>query len=367
MKNILLSIVLIALAIGCSSSDNSETNNTSKGYDRNAILSNWADNIIIPAYENYTAKVTILSDKAAALTAAADEGKLAEVRAAWLEAYIAYQYVAMYDIGKATELYLKQSANTYPTDVAAIQANITSGNYNFNLPSQYSKQGFPALDYLLNGQGNDSQTVSFLSTTNSAAYLNAVINQIKMIATTVTSDWKNSYRNQYVNNNGTSVSSSVNKTTNNFIKNLEKDIRSSKLGIPSGVFSNGTTFANKVEAYYKNDVSRTLLNAGIQAEIDFFNGKTFNSSATGASLKSALDDTNAVRENKNLSNIINDQFQASLVANNALSNSFSQQITSDNTKMLAAYAALQRNVVYLKVDMMQALNITIDYVDGDGD
>jgi len=35
--------------------------------------------------------------------------------------------------------------------------------------------------------------------------------------------------------------------------------------------------------------------------------------------------------------------------------------------MLAAYDALQQNVVYVKLDMMQALNITIDYVDGDGD
>ncbi len=35
--------------------------------------------------------------------------------------------------------------------------------------------------------------------------------------------------------------------------------------------------------------------------------------------------------------------------------------------MLAAYDVLQQNVVYIKLDMMQALNITIDYVDGDGD
>lgn len=367
MKKILPVIVLIALAIGCSSSDNSETNTTSNGYDRNAILANWADNIIIPAYENYSDKVNSLSDKAAAFTASADETKLAEVRTAWLDAYIAYQYIAMYDMGKAAELYLKQSANTYPTDIAGIQANITSGNYNLNLQAQFVKQGFPALDYLLNGQGNDNQTVAFFANANASAYLNSVVNQIKTIAATVTSDWKNGYRSQYVNNNGTSVSSSVNKTTNNFIKNLEKDIRSSKLGIPAGVFSNGTTFADKVEAYYKNDVSRTLLNAGIQAEIDFFNGKAFSSSSTGASLKSALDNTNAIRDNKNLSTVINDQFQVSLTANNELNTSFSQQIASDNAKMLAAYSALQRNVVYIKVDMMQALNITIDYVDGDGD
>jgi hypothetical protein len=34
--------------------------------------------------------------------------------------------------------------------------------------------------------------------------------------------------------------------------------------------------------------------------------------------------------------------------------------------MLAAYDVLQQMLVYIKL-MMQALNITIDYVDGDGD
>jgi hypothetical protein len=35
--------------------------------------------------------------------------------------------------------------------------------------------------------------------------------------------------------------------------------------------------------------------------------------------------------------------------------------------MLSAYDALQRNVVFMKVDMLQALNINVDYVDADGD
>lgn len=367
MKKILLAITLIAFAIGCSSSDNSDTNNTSKGYDRDAILTNWADNIIIPAYENYSAKVNTLADKAIAFTNVADETKLAEVKTAWLDAYLAYQYIAMYDLGKAADIYLKQTANTFPTDVTGIKANIISGNYNLNLQSQLSKQGFPAIDYLINGQGSDTETVAYFANVNASAFLNAVINQLKTQANAVTADWKNKYRSEYISNNGTSVTSSVNKTTNNFIENLEKDVRSTKMGIPSGIFSNGATFPDKVEAYYKNDVSRTLLNAGLQAEIDFFNGKAFNGTTTGPSLKSALDGLGAVRENKNLSTIINDQFQVCLTANNGLNNSFSEQIASDNAKMLAAYSALQKDVVYIKVDMMQALNITIDYVDGDGD
>ena len=367
MKKLVFALCAIAImAASCSSSDNSDTN-TTKGYDRTAMLTNWADNIIIPAYENYASKVNLLSQSATAFTASPDGNNLATLRTSWLEAYTSYQYVAMYDFGKAAELYLKQSANTYPTDTAGIQANITSGTYNLNLQAQFTKQGFPAVDFLINGQGTDNETIAFLSNANASAYLAAVINQLKAISETVANDWTTNFRSQYIQNNGTSVTSSVNKTTNNFIKNLEKDVRTAKMGIPAGLFSNGTTFPDKVEAYYKNNVSKALLNAGIQAEVDFFNGKAISGTVTGPSLKSALNDVNAVRNGQNLSDIINNQFTAVFTANNTLNDSFSQQITNDNAKMLSAYTTLQQNVVYIKVDMMQALNMTIDYVDGDGD
>ena len=366
MKKTLALFILAVVGLGCSSNDNEEVNNT-PSFDRSAILVNWADNIIIPSYENYTAKVTTLSEKAATFTQTPDETGLAELRTAWLDAYVAYQYVAPYDFGKASLLYLKLSANTYPTDVAGIEANIASGSYNLGTQIQFSRQGFPAIDYLIYGTGTDSEIIASYSNQATADYLNAIIAQLKSIAEQVTNDWNGAYRDTYVNNNSTSVSSSVNITTNNFIKNFEKDVRSGKVGIPAGIFSNGVTYADKVEAYYKNDVSKTLLTAGIKAQQDFFNGKAFNGTTTGASLKSALDVVNAVRDGQNLSAIINNQFGTINTAVSALNESFSDQITQDNNKMLTAYDAMQQNVVYLKLDMMQALNITIDYVDGDGD
>lgn len=365
MKKLLAAFILMSVALGCSSSDTTETNNAS--YNRDEMLVNWADNIIIPSYQNYTAKVNLLSDKTTAFTQAPDANVLAELRTAWLDAYIAYQYVAMYDFGKASDLYLKQSANTFPTDVNSIEANIASGTYNLAAPSQYSKQGFPGIDYLINGLGTDTETVAYYANENAKAYLNAIVNRLKTIAAAATDDWTNGYRATYINNNGTSVSSAINITTNNFIRNLEKDIRSPKLGFPAGLFSNGTTYPDKVEAYYKNDVSKILLNAGIKAEQDFFNGKAFNGTTTGASLKSALDAVNAKRDGQNLSDIINNQFATINNTNSELSDSFSQQVINDNAKMVTAYNTLQQGVIYIKLDMMQALNISIDYVDGDGD
>lgn len=366
MKKVFALLILAVIAFSCSSGDNEDVNNN-QDYDRTAILTNWADNIIIPAYQNYNEKVSELYTKTIAFTESPNETDLNELRSAWLDAYEAYQYVAMYDFGKASILYLKQSANTYPTDVNGIEANIASGNYNLETQAQFSRQGFPAIDYLINGLGDDAQTVEYYNNAAAGNYLNAITAQLKNISGQVTNDWNGGYRNTYINNNGTSVTSSVNITTNNFVKNLEKDIRSGKVGIPSGIFSNGTTYPDKVEAYYKNDVSKRLFNAGIKAQQDFFNGKAFNSSATGASLKSALDAVGAVRNGENLSTIINNQFTTIFTTGNLLNESFSEQITTDNSKMIGVYDAIQQDVIYIKLDMMQALNVTIDYVDGDGD
>ena len=370
MKKLILFFGLILTVIACSDGD--DPVDQGSDYDRTALLTNWADNIIIPSYTNYQAKVETLITNTATFNASPTVENLQMLRTSWLEAFKAYQYISMYSFGKAELVSLKECTNAYPTNTTGIDANIASGTYNLTLLSHYDKQGFPALDYLINGLATtDEGIVTFYSTNANASnyknYLVAVNARLKSNIDLILTDWNSGYRNTYVANSGTSVSSSVNITTNNFVKNFEKDVRSGKVGIPAGVFSNGAKYPEKVEAYYKNDVSKELLNVGTKATQDFFNGKHFSSATTGPSLKSYLDYVNAIRDGKLLSQIINDQFAVIYTTNNTLTNSFSEQINADNNKMLTAYDALQQNVIYFKLDMMQALNITIDYIDSDGD
>jgi len=101
----------------------------------------------------------------------------------------------------------------------------------------------------------------------------------------------------------------------------------------------------------------------LQAVEDFFNGKHYNGSLTGESFKSYLQylDRNDIYVSTT------DQFNSARIEINNLSNNFSNQINTDNTKMTKAYDELQKAVVLLKVDMLQAFSINIDYVDADGD
>lgn len=374
MKKTIFFLSLLATIIACSSGDNNGGDDSGgKNFDRTALLTNWADNIIIPSYENYQTKINTLSTDATAFTAAPTEASLQKLRTSWYDAYKAYQYVGIYGFGKALDINFKEIANTYPTSKTGIEDNITSGTYNLSLQAQYAKQGLPALDYLLNGLAtNDTEITAFYTTNAKAAnykkYVTDVTAKLKITIDAVVTDWKTGgYRNAYIANTGTSVSGAVNVTTNNFVKNLEKDIRTVKLGIPAGLFSNGIKYPEKTEGLYKGNASRELLNLSIKASQDFFNGKHFTSTTNDESLKTYLDYVNAVRDGKKLSELINTQYAAVFTANDNLNVSLADQINADNTKVISAYDVLQKNVIYTKLDMMQALNITIDYVDGDGD
>ena len=80
-----------------------------------------------------------------------------------------------------------------------------------------------------------------------------------------------------------------------------------------------------------------------------------------------MDHVGAVRNGTLLSATIDNQYNLVLQSLNTINEDFVQQINTNNTQLNTFYDVLQQNVIYTKLDMMQALNITIDYVDGDGD
>lgn len=370
MRKILLLLSLLLIIIACSGGESSDT--TGDNYNRTNLLTNWSDNIIIPSFENYQTKVGTLKSKVESFNSAPTTAALTEVRNAWLDAYKAFQHVALYDIGKAEEISFVSFSNIYPTYVFEIENNITYGGYDLASLTQIDKQGFPAVDYMINGLGADDDAIVAFYTSNAKAakykqYLLDLVTRLKGMADLITNDWKNTYRNTFVASNGNSVSSSVNKIVNAIVKNYEKNVRAGKVGIPAGIYSSGVTYSNKVEAYYKNDISKLLLNEGIIATQNFFNGKHFNSSTTGAGLKEYLDHLNVVKDGQKLSDIINAKFATIFTTTAQLNDSFSEQIISDNSKMISAFDQLQWIVIYFKTDMMPALNITVDYVDADGD
>jgi hypothetical protein len=223
------------------------------------------------------------------------------------------------------------------------------------------------LDYLLFGLGNDTETLTLYQ--NEAAYrdyLGELIDRLQTLGQEVLDDWNNGYRDQFVANSCSDANSSVNKLVNDFMFYYEKSLRAGKVGIPAGVFS-GSPLPEKVEGLHSRVYSKDLLEAALQTSIDFFNGNHTDGTDSGESLKSYLDFLNTITNGENLSTLINNQFQDAEVQITTLDDDLYQEVEMNNSSMLMTYDELQKNVVLLKVDMFQALNIKVDFVDADGD
>lgn len=367
-----LSVLLFTLTIlisGCK--DDNPSGPNPDDFDRQAILVNWADNIIIPAFSNFKNTTEQLQNSAESFASEPTQQNLTELRDDWANAYLAFQHVSMFEIGKAMDLRFRDNLNIYPTDTTEIQNNISEGSYNLELPSQNSSQGFPALDYLLYGLAQtDSEILAYYTSHQNAenyrSYLVDLTQRIHSLANQVHNDWISGFRDTFVNNSGNGANSSIDMMVNDYIYYFEKHLRAGKIGIPAGVFS-GSPLSSHVEAYYRKDFSKALFNEALKASIHFFNGIHFEGNTNGLSLDDYLDYLNTMKEGADLTNLINNQFEVVQNEADSLSNNFALQIETENRQMLSTYDELQRNVVHMKVDMLQALNINVDYVDADGD
>ncbi|MCM5663932.1 imelysin family protein [Galbibacter mesophilus] len=361
-----IAAICILFVVACTS-DGNEDGDASGGnqgdFNRSVILTNWADNFIIPNYKLYTSATSELSVAAESFAADNTIENLSNLRSAFKSAYKNWQKVSMFEIGQAEKIQLRNFTNIYPTQTANIDAK-TSGeqDYNLELPSTYAEQGFPALDYLLYGTGGtDEEVIAYFTSREKAnAYLLDVSQRINSLASQVLNAWENGYRDSYVSDDSDAVNASFSKTVNAYISYYERFLRSGKIGIPAGALS-GNKFPERVEAYYANDFSKELFSEALLATTNFYKGSSGNSS--GAGLYSALNDL----DKKILADDILEQFSLIKSESDKLKDSFSTEVETNNNALIGLRDLLQINTILFKNDMVSALNVTISYQDNDGD
>ena len=354
----------------------SSSSSTEASFDRSAMLVFWADQIIIPAHKKFKEDLESLNTSIENFVSNVSEENFDLVKDNWIKAYKSWQHVEMFDIGKSEEIYYASRMNIYPVNIERTDLNISNRVDDIENPNNYSSQGFPTLDYLLHGiASSDSEILNIYLTAddsfeinNYLKYLKLVSNQMLELTNSVIDDWDNSYRDTFISSTENTATSSINMMTNDFIYYYEKRFRANKIGIPAGVFSGGT-LPDRVEAYYKRSVSKTLATEALNAITKFFDGVAFdnNSSQTGPSFSDYVDFLETTKNDSPLGDLITDQFEISKTAIGELNDDFTIQLDENKLKMLEAYDKIQAAVVLMKVDMLQALNINVDYVDADGD
>lgn len=350
-----------------SNSNQNSNNDSQTSYDRSKMLEFTVEKIIIPAFDDLEAKLNELKGSYIKFNSDMTNNNLDDLRNKWLLSYKAWQHVEMYDIGKAMEDYYAFKGNVYPVDTVRVKINIEKGEYDLNNPNNYDAQGFPTMDYLLYGLDKEMPKVidHFKNDQKISNYLGKIIDELISTTSSINSHWK-STKAEFIKSIENSATSNLNMLINDFIFYYEKRFRANKFGIPGGVFSS-SALPDRVEGFYSKIYSKELAQEAFTSIKNFFNGISHeNKDVIGTGVKSYLDflDSN---KTKLLSDDINNQFTIAENSISELNDNFNLQVKDGLIKLLTTYDDIQKAVVLLKVDMLQILNINVDYVDADGD
>ena len=341
MTRYLIFLLLPVLLCTCDPAPDDEV---TTAFDRGAMLGFWSATIT-DAFDDLSAESATLAAATERYLSDASAANLTAVQDNYETAYLAWQRAAPFMVGPAGELRLTEQLNIYPTDTARL---LSGERFNLELPSNNDVQGFPALDYLLYGidaPETQRESISFIAA------------RIAGLTAAASTRWVD-YDEQYRANSGNSATASVDRTVNEYIFWYEKHLRAGKVGIPAGVFSS-TARPELTETFYRGDFSKALFLEGLETATRFFNQEQ--------GLATYLDALDVRRDGSLLSSRINANFAAARAITVTLDDDFGTQVRTDNTAMLRLHDALQANVILLKVDMLQALGINVDFVDADGD
>jgi hypothetical protein len=369
-------VILLTVFIFSCSENNNESSSYSDSYDRQELLENIVYNIIIPAHENHMQNLNELQTQISNFMSETNQSNLESVRSSFVDSYMAWQHIEMFDIGYAEEIMYRRKMNIYPTNTDRVEINIQNQNIDFNSnPNQYAAQGYPAIDYMIYGLADSDEEILNKYTndvTNETYifYLDALINDMVSSSGSVIDYWATNGSN-FISSSANTASSSLNMLVNDFVYYYEKGFRANKIGIPAGRWS--SINPQNVEAYYKQDISKDLAKEALFACKNFFMGNHFGSSdVSGEGLYdylAYLDDTNYSDSEMfvGLGDDIIQAFDNSMEKLELLNDNFVIQINTDHIKMLSAFDAIQVGVVRLKTNMMSILGISVDYFDADGD
>ena len=356
------------------SKDNDNSNSTSQtavvsSFDHEQMLTNWADNIIIPSIINFENSLVKLKNSASIFVNDPSNETLSVLKEEWLNSFLKWQHLEMFDVGLAEEIYYKNRINLYPANVNRIENNISNQNYDLNASSNFSSQGFNGLDYLLFGIGQNEEEIILkytLEESKYGKYFLEIIDKMMELTTQVKDSWDDEFRDEFIKSTDNTSTSSINQVINDFIFYFEKGYRANKIAIPAGRYSDGP-LPDRIEAYHGKKYSKILILEATDAIDNFYNGRFSNDiNSSGLSINDYLSYMESDQDDK-LAEKINEQLKKIKTKLTELNTDFSEQIRQDNLEMLITFDIIQANVVFLKVNLLQKLNINIDYADADGD
>jgi len=206
----------ILLFTSCDKNKNTNTNS----YNRKAMLENYADKIIIPAYAQLQQKINTLKTAAANFSQQPDNTTLLNLKNAWVETAKAFQFCNSFNFGPAETLTgsFTIDAGTFPVNETLAEDFISQmTNNGFDPLNNFSRdtRGIYGIEYLI-FKNDAAQTINDFSNANRKNYLAAIIGDLKTRTDKITADWQ-TYKNTFVAADGTDAGSGASMLFNQFL------------------------------------------------------------------------------------------------------------------------------------------------------
>ncbi len=376
MKKILVSCFgLLLFATACNAPDDPDDILVKCDFDQEGMLTNYADEIIIPRFGEFEVSLLYLEGAYDVFAATPTIGLLNEMRIMYGAAYGSYQKCSPFGFGPALidGTTFTQQVNIFPTNTTTINSNIEN-----EVPvssSSVAAVGFPAIDYLLFGeQGTtDAQIVELFTTDVNAqkrmAYLGQLIAELKNTVVQINDDWEG-YRSTFVGNTGNAAGSSLSLLVNAFNYDFET-LKNYKFKIPLGKFNGGIVLPASVEAYYAGG-SVQLAKEQVTALKESYLG-TREDGSDGLGLYDYVLCVKPLTEEEQgqglvaLADDISQHFLDIETALDDVPDPLSETLVSNKPVVDNAHSKMQTTVPLIKQEMTSALGVQISYQDNDGD
>ena len=346
-------------------------------YDKLSLLTNLADNYIIPSLDAYKSKIVSLNIHVDSFIVNPNISNLALIRTNWEDALLNWQDIGFLDFGPSENILLRKQTNTFPIDTAELNNSISTTEWNLDYVSSYDSKGLQALDYLLFKPGHtDNELITYYQNNISAKnYLKALAEDLNQNINYVTNEWI-TYREDFINDfevttsnlSTNSQGSSISNIINALCLHYEFYVRRGKVGLPLGVFNGFSQLElpELVECYYSGKSTQNLVRS-VNSLRKYVSGSSYLNNDNGLGLDDYMDFVNAEQNSQQLSTVIDNQFLTIFEDLNNINGPLSEEIINNKSQITQTYQELQQLVPYMKVDMTSALGVLITYQDNDGD
>ena len=344
-------VIVAGLITGCSGNQ----------FDRSLILENAAENLIMPAYQDFQGKTDSLNTAIKAFAENPNAEHLNRAQSAWEDASLSWKRAELYNFGPVEDQYLVTSINRWPTSEAGIETAIEEydGSEDYLVRIGSNRKGLPALEYLLFHADNDEVLQEFQDE-NSRAYTLLLAQSLADISQQLIGEWESGYEDEFVASTGNRPNSGITLIANEMGFVLEM-IRMDKIEIPFGKQTMGTPRLQMLESEYAH-ISKEQIRENLRSAQQTFNG------GEGQGFDDYLDALNIKGEDGLLlSEAINQEYDKALEILASMEGSFESAIMNEKEKVEALIETVQQIYIYTEVDMISQLNLLDTFSDNDGD